>query len=294
MNPPWTDIERSIAEATSAAFRIEQRTSASGGCINAAWVISGSGVRYFIKTNDAARLAMFEAEAAGLEALRAADAVRVPRPICHGSNGKSSWIVLEHIELRPRSAVADALLGAQLAALHRCTADTYGWHRDNTIGSTAQVNTPSHDWPAFWRDARLRYQLDLATTEGYGGKLQLQGEKLLEAMPRFFTGYTPEPALLHGDLWSGNAAADEIAAPVIFDPAVYYGDREADIAMTELFGGYSPSFHAAYREAWPLDSGYPVRKTLYNLYHVLNHLHLFGGGYLPQAEGMIDELLAQA
>jgi protein-ribulosamine 3-kinase len=294
MKSPWTEIERNIAEASSAAFHIEQRTAASGGDISAAWVVSGSSARYFVKTNDAARSTMFEAEAAGLEALRGAGAMRVPKPICHGSDHEASWIVLEHVVLRPRSGATDAALGTQLAALHRCPSERYGWHRDNAIGSTPQINTGSNDWPAFWRDQRLAYQLGLARKMGYGGKLQSQGEKLLEAVPRFFAGYTPPPSLLHGDLWSGNAAADEFDAPVIFDPAVYYGDREADIAMTELFGGYSPSFYAAYRQTWPLDSGYAVRRTLYNLYHVLNHLNLFGGGYLRQAEGMIAELLAQA
>ena len=115
----------------------------------------------------------------------------------------------------------------------------------------------------------------------------------MEALPAFFGAYAPRPSLLHGDLWSGNAAADETAAPVIFDPAVYYGDREADIAMTELFGGYARAFYEAYNAAWPLDAGYTVRKTLYNLYHVLNHLNLVGGGYRAQAEGMIAELLAE-
>ncbi|MEA3153876.1 MAG: hypothetical protein QOK44_1465, partial [Betaproteobacteria bacterium] len=112
-------------------------------------------------------------------------------------------------------------------------------------------------------------------------------------VPAFFESYTPAPSLLHGDLWSGNAACDATGVPVIFDPAVYYGDREADIAMTELFGGFSSTFYAAYRDAYPLDAGNAVRKDLYNLYHVLNHLNLFGGGYLRQAERMIDCLLAQ-
>ncbi|HLF24376.1 MAG TPA: fructosamine kinase family protein, partial [Burkholderiales bacterium] len=134
--------------------------------------------------------------------------------------------------------------------------------------------------------------LDLAKRNGYAGKLQDAGEKLLARVAQFFAGYAPASSLLHGDLWSGNAAQDGAGAPVLFDPAVYYGDREADIAMTELFGGFSSSFYAAYRSTFPLDSGYTVRKNLYNLYHVLNHLNLFGGGYLRQAERMIDALLA--
>ena len=289
----WADIERSISAITGEGFRIERRASASGGCINAAWTIEGGGRRYFVKTNDAARAGMFEGEAAGLEELRRAGAIRAPRAICHGANIAASWIVLEHFELRPRTAQTDAALGAKLAALHRHTSITYGWQRDNTLGSTPQPNTPSSDWPSFWRDERLGFQLALAKTNGFSGKLHTQGEKLLAGIPAFFGGYTPAASLLHGDLWSGNAAADADGAPVVFDPAVYYGDRVADVAMTELFGGYSAPFYAAYREAYPLDDGYEGRKHLYNLYHVLNHLNLFGGGYLRQAERMIDALLAE-
>jgi fructosamine-3-kinase len=289
---PWHDIERDIGAATGAAFTIAQR-SAGGGCINAAWAIEGSGRRYFVKVNEASRAAMFEAEAAGLAELQRASAVRVPEAICHGVALASSWIVLEYIQLGARTGASDAALGSQLAELHRHTAAHYGWLRDNTIGSTPQPNTRSSTWPTFWRDQRLAFQLRLAEERGYGGKVQTKGAQLLEHVPAFFESYTPAPSLLHGDLWSGNAACDATGAPVIFDPAVYYGDREADIAMTELFGGFSSAFYAAYRDAYPLDAGYAVRKDLYNLYHVLNHLNLFGGGYLRQAERMIDCLLAQ-
>jgi protein-ribulosamine 3-kinase len=292
--PYWSDIARAITAATHATFTMERRSAAAGGCINTASMIEGSGRRYFVKTNDASRATMFEAEAAALSELLSARAVRVPEPICHGANSQASWIVLEHIELAHRSPSTDAILGAQLAQLHRHTTDIYGWTRDDTIGSTPQCNLPSPDWPAFWRDQRLRTQLNLARENGYGGRLQGEGQRLLELVPAFFVSYTPQPSLLHGDLWSGNAAADEKGAPVIFDPALYYGDREADIAMTELFGGYSPSFYDAYGAAYPLDAGYTVRKNLYNLYHVLNHLNLFGGGYLRQAEQMIDDLLARS
>ena len=291
--PLWSDIERAIGEATGDRFRIEQRTAVGGGCINSAYVISGSSRRFFVKTNDAARASMFEAEAAGLAEIAATGTVRVPLPVGHGVNAVASWIVLEHIALASRSSASDAALGVKLAALHRCTSRRFDWQRDNTIGSTPQINTPADDWPTFWRERRLRFQLDLARKNGHTGKLQTRGEKLLDVVPRFFTDYAPAPSLLHGDLWSGNAAADDSGEPVIFDPAVYYGDREADLAMTELFGGYSAPFYAAYCEAWAPDAGYAVRKTLYNLYHVLNHLNLFGGSYLRQAEGMIDALLAE-
>ncbi len=184
-------------------------------------------------------------------------------------------------------------LGQGLAALHRVSRDSFGSERDNSIGATPQVNTPDTDWAAFFRDRRLGFQLRLAQRQGYGGRLQRQGERLLAELGRFFESHHARPALLHGDLWNGNAGFDAAGQPVIFDPAVYCGDREADLAMTELFGGFGEDFHAAYRADFPLDPGYAVRKTLYNLYHVLNPLNLFGGGYLRQAEGMADELLAE-
>ncbi len=125
-------------------------------------------------------------------------------------------------------------------------------------------------------------------------QLQRLGEKLMDTLPAFFAGYTPQPSLLHGDLWSGNHAFLADGTPVIFDPAAYYGDRECDLAMTELFGGYSAEFYAAYRAAYPLDAGYATRRDLYNLYHILNHANLFGGGYTRQAEQMMQRLLAVA
>ena len=130
-------------------------------------------------------------------------------------------------------------------------------------------------------------------SNGYGDDVAELGQRLSARLPDLFDGYTPEASLLHGDLWGGNWGVDVSGEPVLFDPAVYYGDREADLAMTELFGGFSREFYAAYRQAWPLDAGYSTRKKLYNLYHVLNHFNLFGGGYLSQAQGMIDALSSE-
>jgi fructosamine-3-kinase len=146
---------------------------------------------------------------------------------------------------------------------------------------------------AFFRERRLRYQLDLAGRNGYSGRLSPQADELLERLDRFFTDYQPVPSLLHGDLWGGNWAAAAGGEPVIFDPAVYYGDREADLAMTRLFGGFGAGFYAAYEAAWPTDAGARTRGDLYNLYHVLNHVNLFGDGYIPQARAIIRGLLAQ-
>lgn len=286
---PWPDIAAAIAHATGGDFQIEQHAPLSGGCIHDAWRIEGGGQRYFVKTNRADCVGMFAAEAAGLAALAATHTLRVPQPACHGANRETSWLVLEYIALERKGSMRR--LGEQLATLHRTTGTHYGWPNYNYIGAMPQINTPTDDWCGFWREHRLGHQLTLAATNGHRGRLQQLGGQLLAKLPVLLGGHRPQPSLLHGDLWSGNAGFDEADNPVIFDPAAYYGDREADLAMTELFGGFDAEFYAAYREAYPLEAGYAQRKTLYNLYHVLNHLNLFGGGYLAQAEGMMQSLL---
>jgi fructosamine-3-kinase len=291
---PWQDIERAIRETLDAPFAIESRARIGGGCINESYVLRGKGHVFFVKVNVSDRLSMFEAEAAGLYEIARSNSVRVPRPLCHGAGAGASWLVLEYIELGPASGRSMDELGRRLAAMHRVTAAHAGWYRDNTIGATPQINTPCVDWIAFWREHRLGFQLRLARENGHRGHLLTQGERLLETLPVFFSGYEPRPSLLHGDLWSGNAAFTREGTPVIFDPAVYYGDREADIAMTELFGGFSTKFYRAYDDADARHPGYAMRKHLYNLYHVLNHLNLFGSAYRAQAERMIGELLAAA
>lgn len=236
---------------------------------------------------------MFEAEAQGLAALAATGTIRVPQPLCWGADEQASWLVLEHLSLRPAAAACMAALGSGLAALHACRAERFGWHRDNTIGSTPQPNAWTDSWAAFWRARRLRPQLRRAAANGYGGTLQQRGEALDLRLEQLFAGHAPCASLLHGDLWGGNAACTAGGEAVVFDPACYYGDREADLAMTELFGGFPATFYAAYVQAWPLPPGYAVRRDLYNLYHVLNHLNLFGGSYLAQATRLIDGLLSE-
>jgi protein-ribulosamine 3-kinase len=290
----WQAIEQAIREATGEAFVLDQRGGIGGGCINTALKVSGSGREYFVKLNDAHLLDMFEAEAAGLCELAAANAVRVPQAVCTGISGQQAFIVLEYLALGGRAgAAAMAQLGEQLAQMHRYTSRQFGWQRDNTIGSTPQPNAWMSNWIEFWRERRLGYQLQLAGKQGLGTRVIDKGERVLQALPAFFVGYSPQASVLHGDLWSGNYGISRDGEPVIFDPAVYFGDREADLAMTELFGGFGAEFYAAYNATWPLDPGYPQRKTLYNLYHILNHFNLFGGGYAGQAEGMIERLLAE-
>jgi fructosamine-3-kinase len=235
-----------------------------------------------------------EAEVDGLARLAQAGAIRVPQVHGAGANDTEAWIELEWLDLYPADAASDARMGAALARLHAVTAPTFGLARDNAIGATPQPNAQSDDWVAFWRERRLAFQLRLAADNGHGGRLQDRGGKLLEKLPAFLAGYRPQPSLLHGDLWGGNRAMLADGTPVVYDPAAYYGDREADLAMTRLFGGFGPRFYAAYDEAWPPDPGRAARQDLYNLYHVLNHLNLFGGGYRAQAEAMIERLLAAA
>lgn len=255
-----------------------------------------AGSRRFRKS--APQPALFEAEMDGLAALRATRTVRVPETIDSGvSTDGLAWIELEYLELQPLTHLGGIDLGTQLAEMHRQSgADpeaTYGWPRDNFIGPTPQSNQSHRNWAGFYAAERLRPQLELATRNGMDSALIDKGSHLTEKLAGFFLDYRPVPCLLHGDLWSGNAAQLPDGTPVIYDPAVYRGDREADLAMAELFGGFPESFYAAYRAAWPLDAGYETRKTLYNLYHVLNHFNLFGSGYLGQARRMIEKLLAE-
>lgn len=287
-----THFSTAICDATQRHFALHDATPIGGGSINEAYQLTGEdGTRYFLKLNDAQYLPMFVAEVEGLNTIAVTNTICVPHPIVQGISDKQSYLVLEYLELNSHGD--EKLLGEQLAALHHCTGKNFGFARDNFIGTTTQVNGWKDSWIDFWREQRLGFQLRLAAQNGHNGQLQKLGEKLLDALPVFFAGYTPQPALLHGDLWSGNHAFLAGGSPTIFDPAIYYGDRECDLAMTELFGGYSTIFYAAYRAAYPLDAGYTVRRNLYNLYHLLNHANLFSGGYAQQAEQMMRRLLVE-
>ncbi len=287
----WEHIAAHIGEASGHPFRAAPPRHLGGGCINTALRLSDGEHAWFVKTNGAERLDMFEAEAEGLAALADTDTLRVPRPLCTGTHDGQSYIVMEYIASGSAGANGQALAGERLAAMHRHTVERFGWHRDNTIGATHQPNAWRDDWIDFWREQRLAFQLELAARNGFPN-LARRGELLLDRFAALID-HDPAPSLLHGDLWGGNITFDTNGQPVIFDPAVYYGDREADLAMTELFGGFGSDFYAAYRAAWPLDPGYRVRRELYNLYHILNHANLFGSGYAGQAQRMIDRLLAE-
>ena len=303
----WDKIAGHISEITGETFSLDHRHSVSGGCINQGYSISSSSRAYFAKINQASQIAMFEAEALGLQQMRATQTIRVPEPICWGTEGNSAYIVLEWLELGSRGGErAWEEMGRKLAAMHKYTPPNppllrggeernstllrkvFGWDINNTIGSTVQINNWTANWAEFWAEHRIGYQLKLAKRRG--GHFP-QGERLLEMIPELLAGYEPQPSLVHGDLWGGNAGVTSAGEPVIFDPATYFGDREVDIAMTELFGGFPALFYRGYNQVWQLDGGYERRKSLYNLYHILNHFNLFGGSYESQANQMINRVL---
>jgi protein-ribulosamine 3-kinase len=230
-------------------------------------------VKEFLKEGAPLRADAFAAEAEGLEALR--PHIRVPQVLDRGIRNGKAFILLEHLDLRGGGDFAE--LGRMLAKLHRQTGPRFGWARDNYIGLGLQANGWCDDWAEFWLARRLQPQFSLARNQGYD--FAMPSMRLLE-------DHKPQPSLLHGDLWSGNAGFTA-EGPVVFDPAVYYGDRETDLAMTELFGGFPKEFYQAYDRVFPLAPGYEHRKHLYNLYHLLNHLNIFGGGYLSQVKATL-------
>ncbi|MCC4114407.1 fructosamine kinase family protein [Aromatoleum toluclasticum] len=291
---PGERLARALEAASGIAFAGARLNPVRGGCINRTLEVAAGGRTYFLKLNDAAALPMFEAEVDGLTALAACDAFRVPRPLACGATDDEAFLLLEHLQLRPLASAEDGRrFAAALVALHRDTGEHFGWTRDNYIGATPQHNAPHDGWARFLVECRLMPQLRMARAKGYAGALGRDADKLLERIPALFLDYRARASLLHGDLWNGNAAIAADGTPVLFDPAVYRGDRDADLAMSELFGGFPASFYTTYRSTWPPAEGYELRKTLYNLYHILNHLNLFGRGYLGQAERMVRTLAVE-
>jgi protein-ribulosamine 3-kinase len=281
-------LREALAAATGSAA-CDEAEPVAGGCINRCYAARRGSERWFVKLNDGSFADAFAGEADGLAALAAAGA-RTPIPIAHGRGEHGSYLVLEWLPLGRGDAQGFRALGEMLARIHESHRDAYGWTRDNRIGATPQANGRIASWREFWVERRLRPQLALAARNGH----HLDADRAVAAATALLAAHVPPPALLHGDLWGGNAAFLADGTPVLFDPAVYAGDAEADLAMTELFGGFPAAFREGYGACRPVDAGYAVRRDLYNLYHVLNHLNLFGGGYLAQAQRLIASLAAAA
>ena len=283
---PENDLTERLAEAPS--LELTDQRGVGGGCIADAARLETSIGPLFLKTHPDRDDGMFPAEGRGLEAL--GERIRTPAVVAAGSVDGTAYLLLEWLDLGP---VNDAALGEAMAELHAEPQPAFGWHEDNFIGAMPQLGGEDDDWARFYGQLRLAPQLDWAAERGLSGRSIDAGRELIDALPAFFSDYRPYPALIHGDMWGANHGALTDGTPVLFDPATYRADREAEIAMTELFGGFAPGFYRAYQAHLPLDPGYRVRKTLYNLYHVLNHFNLFGGGYANRADGMIRQLLAE-
>jgi fructosamine-3-kinase len=324
---PKDEFPHEVAQwlAAERGLELRQARPVGGGCIHSAWCLTlvgspasaaplaGSGEppgassrQLFAKTNRAESLPVLEAEAEGLAALmQAAEGrgVQVPQPLAVGRAGAHAVLLLPWFDLErgsnPAATAAWKALGAGLARLHRgslgrrCTPgdqpEQFGWPRDNAIGSSPQCNSWRASWGDFFAESRLRPQLE--RLERANGPLR-GASSLLEQVPHWLEGHRADPCLVHGDLWSGNAALTAAGGGVIFDPAVHRGDREVDLAMAQLFGGFPNAFFQGYESSWPLAANHRRRVPLYNLYHLLNHANLFGGSYTAQAEAVIRELLA--
>lgn len=265
----------------------------SGGCINDAKILHmDSGRQFFIKTNYNNLPKMFFNEANGLRELVKADAIRVPKVIYV----EEDFILLEAIKSSSKPKNSFENFGRRFAQLHKYSEKYFGFYENNYIGSTPQFNIPDESeknvWTNFYFNKRLKIQFDLAEKKGYSGiELSKAFSKLEGKIDDILKSDYEKPSLLHGDLWSGNYIIDENGNACLIDPAVYYGNREADLAMTKLFGGFDDNFYSAYGEEFPLQNGYDYRENIYKLYHLLNHLNLFGSGYYQQAVSLIKYYL---
>jgi fructosamine-3-kinase len=266
----------------------------SGGCIHSAYRVDTSEKSYFLKWNADSQPGIFLTEKQGLDLIRETQTVRVPEvySAAETTGDQPAYILMDFIRTPAagQQGFDQALLGAQLAALHRVSSGAaYGLDHDNYIGRIQQTNTWRDNWIDFFRENRLLPQIRLAEMDGL---LPVSRRKrladMVDRLEQWLAGVQRQPSLLHGDLWGGNVIAGQNREPVLLDPAVYYGDREIDLAFTEMFGGFDNRFYEAYREAWPLEPGYETRKQLYNLYHLINHLNHFGESYGPSIDNTLD------
>ena len=281
-----TTIRNKIEEKSGT--KIKSVSSVSGGCISSAYRITDeNGNNYFLKCNPSPK-DLFIKESNGLTELKKADLIRVPEVI----DSNEEFLLTEFIASGSRSKNFFENFGRSFAQLHKYTGKKFGFYENNYIGSNPQLNIPikseENDWVAFYFNKRILFQFKLAEKNGYAKKELIEGISFLEKNIHKIIGDSLEPpSLLHGDLWSGNYIIDENGNACLVDPAVYYGNREADLAMTKLFGGFSNEFYISYNDSYPLKEGYEYRENLYKLYHVLNHLNIFGTSYYSHVISLI-------
>lgn len=284
--------EDALRAALSAALGVvAQRISpVGGGSISAAWQIATRDGLLFAKSGPASFAPMFAAERDGLEALAVCKELAVPDTLAMHDDADGAWLFLTWLNLRPPQSEDFARLGEALAALHSLSGPFFGWERDNFIGPTPQVNDSNDNWPRFFARCRLGPQLDLAAGNGYGAVLG-PGQSVVALLDEVLEVEDLKPGLLHGDFWSGNCAVASDCRPALYDPAVHYGDPQCDLAMSKLFGGFAPEFYAAYAASRPPVGNVDERRDIYKLYHLLNHLNLFGGSYLNQCLTLMRRIL---
>lgn len=285
----WHAIAKQLSDTLLFDFKIIEKSKVDGGEISECYMISDGEQRYFVKCNTREFLNRYELEAENLKKLRETNTVYVPELVHIGKSKHNSFIILNYLPTKSLDSDKSSYdFGVQLARLHAWGEQKeYGFDTDNFIGSTLQPNAWNKKWSRFFSEQRIGWQLQLLAEKGirFGNisDIVLQIHKQL-------INHNPKPSLLHGDLWSGNVANSPFG-PICYDPACYWGDRECDIAMTELFGSLSSHFYQGYNSISPLDAGYLDRKTIYNLYHILNHCNLFGGHYLDEAEQLLSKIV---
>ena len=292
----WQFISEQISEHSGHLFVCQNRQPVAGGDTHQCAVIRDDSQRYFVKyrTLTSVDNTELDAEADGLKALANAACIRTPKVICYGvleeEHQLHEYLVMQYLKLSQSASEDWLTCGKQLAHLHRTTSGPeYGWPRNNYIGRSVQVNTATDSWATFFAESRIGAMLELLARQGH---VWCNIDVCTTQIYHFLQGYQPQPSLLHGDLWSGNLGFHH-HQPVLFDPAVYFGDRETDVAMTELFGRLPDAFYEGYNAIWALDEGYRSRRKLYQLYHILNHAVLFGGHYLQAAQDDIVQLNQQ-
>lgn len=285
----WHAISQQLSNVLLFDYKITEKTKIDGGDINECYMISDGEQRYFVKCNNRDFLNKFESEAENLRQLRNTGTVYVPELVHIGYSKQNAFLILNYLASKPlESSKASYKFGVQLAKLHQWGEQKeYGFDNENYIGATLQPNSWSKKWSRFFSEQRIGWQLQLLAEKGIRfGNIS----DIVTHIDRRLQHHNPKPALLHGDLWHGNTS-NTAFGPICYDPACYWGDRECDIAMTELFGGFEAEFYQGYESEYPLVADYHGRKPIYNFYHVLNHCNLFGGHYLDEAEQYLSKIL---
>lgn len=283
----WHFISEQISKCTKQDFICDDIREVKAGDNHHAFKISDGKQRYFVKMNEKIHLANFEAEAEGLEHLSATNLFKVPKIICLGVVSDHSYLVIEHIGMSEGNEQSWFHFGQSLANQHKHhTQQMYGWQEDNFIGLTPQSNLWQKKWSCFFAEQRIGFMLQLLSEKGH---FLADIDNVVKSIKHLLAGHNPRASMLHGDLWQGNTGFYK-TQPVLFDPAFYFGDRETDLAMTELFGRFPDSFYQGYNDIWSIEDGYQYRKPIYQLYHVLNHALLFGGHYINSAKITLKNL----